>query len=46
MPRDGALTPADLLGRIQAINVVCLRCNRQAPPVVRLVRIGRDEHME
>jgi hypothetical protein len=30
MPRDGSLTPADLLGCIQVINVEYLKCDRRA----------------
>ena len=30
MPRD-VLTPADLLGRIEALNIDCVKCDRRGP---------------
>jgi hypothetical protein len=44
MPRDGSLTPADLLGRIQVINVECLKCDRRGRYRVRTLvkKIGLD----
>jgi hypothetical protein len=44
MPREGSLTPADLLGRIQSITGECAKCDRRGRYLVRtLVReIGLD----
>ena len=44
---DGALTPADLLGRIQVINVECLKCNCRGRYKVRTLvkEIGLDGNL-
>ena len=29
MPRDGSLTPRDLIGKLDVLNVVCPKCERR-----------------
>ena len=44
MPRDGSLTPANLIGKLEVLRVECERCGRAGRyRVDRLVqRLGRD----
>jgi hypothetical protein len=46
MPRD-VLTPADLLGRIQVLNVACVKCERRGRYRVKTVvrEIGLDGNL-
>jgi hypothetical protein len=44
MPRDGSLTPADLIGKLDVLRVECEKCGRAGQyRVDRLLRqLGRD----
>jgi hypothetical protein len=44
MPRDGSLTPADLIGQLDVLRVECEKCGRSGRyRVDRLVQqLGRD----
>ncbi len=44
MPRDGAITFGDLVGKLDALNVACDKCGRKGRyPVARLIKQrGRD----
>ena len=44
MVRDGSLTPADLVGKLDVLRVACTKCDRAGRhPVAKLVeRIGPD----
>jgi hypothetical protein len=44
MPRDGSLTPADLIGKLDVLRVECAKCPRRGQyRVDRLVTLlGRD----
>jgi hypothetical protein len=44
MPRDGSLTPADLIGKLAILRVECEKCGRSGQyRVDRLLRqLGRD----
>jgi hypothetical protein len=45
MPRDGAITFGDLVGKLDALNVACDKCGRKGRyPVARLIeQRGRDD---
>jgi hypothetical protein len=43
MPRDGSITPSDLVGKLDWLVVVCDKCGRKGRySVARLVRLGPD----
>jgi len=44
MPRDGSLTPADLIGKLDVLRVECERCGRFGRYALRrlIERCGRD----
>ncbi len=44
MPRDGSMTPRDLVGKIDVLNVECAKCDRHGRYRVEqlLVRLGPD----
>jgi hypothetical protein len=44
MPRDGSLTPADLMGKLDILRVECLKCDRHGQYRVDqlYVRLGPD----
>jgi hypothetical protein len=44
MARDGSLTPADLIGKLDVLRVACTKCDRAGRyPVAKLVeRLGPD----
>jgi hypothetical protein len=47
MPRDGPLTPADLVGKLDVLRVACTKCDRAGRyPIARLIEtIGPNANM-